>query len=134
MLNEFGSWLELIGYDIKILNLRDLDRSNTFNPLVYLHNEADIYSYPEFLIKSMLGKDALGIDEYQLCIGLNALLLFLTKNCPEHIRNSSSAVKVLRNGNIADGQSMLDAAEGNRLDTNDLNKLKIFSRKGAADL
>ena len=138
LLNEFGSWLESRGYEIKILNLCDLDKSNTFNPLSYLQNESDIYAYSEFLIKSMLGKDSLGVGEYELCIGLNALLLFLIKNCPEHMRNLHSVVKLLQAGNINNEKSkpdrIFDKAETDNLNPVALSEFKIFSRKSATDL
>ena len=41
LLDEFGTILETRGYEIKILNLCDLQKSNTYNPFDYLKTEPE---------------------------------------------------------------------------------------------
>ena len=138
LLDEFGSWLEARGYDIRILNLCDLQKSNTYNPLHYLKNETEIYAYSEFLIKSILRKEELAAHEYELCIGLNALILFLTKNCPQYLRNLNSVMKLLQSDNPVPEDSKLDKIfakiENNNLNPVAAGEFKIFSRKSAGEL
>ena len=97
LLDEFGTILETRGYEIKILNLCDLQKSNTYNPFDYLKTEPEIYQYSEFLIKAILRKDTLNPMEYELCLALNSVLLFIMKKCPPFKRNFNSLFEILFN-------------------------------------
>ena len=100
LLEEFGTILETRGYEIKILNLCDLQKSNTYNPLDYLKTEPEIYQYSEFLIKALLRRDALNPMEYELCLALNSVLLFILKKCPPAKRNFNTLFEILFNEDI----------------------------------
>ena len=97
MLEEFGTILETRAYEIKILNLCDLQKLNTYNPLDYLKTEPEIYQYSEFLIKALLGRDALNPMDYELCLALNSVLLFILKKCPTTKRNFNTLFEILFN-------------------------------------
>lgn len=58
ILNDLGYMLRKNNYDIKILNLIQLNKSMKFNPLAYIKKEEDILIVVETLIKNTQGADA----------------------------------------------------------------------------
>src|SRR5699024_11036951 len=42
LLSKYGSYLSAIGYQIKVLNLKEMDKSDRYNPFRYIQEEDDI--------------------------------------------------------------------------------------------
>ena len=61
---ELGSMLEREGYKIKVLNLVDLEHSDTYNPFRYVKCQADVYKLIDYLLINLNPKFGQGKDPF----------------------------------------------------------------------
>lgn len=64
LLGKYGNYLDHHGYDIKVLNLRDMEKSNTYNPFHYIASEDDIPRLIMNIFKSVEPPDAAKSDPF----------------------------------------------------------------------
>ena len=97
-LPRMGHMLEGHGYDIRSFNTIDFSKSHHYNPLAYVHDEADILEFVTCLIDNTTGDDQHANDpfwENAERLLYVALIGYLVKHCPEKDRSLSGLVTLL---------------------------------------
>ena len=56
VLSQVGTFLQRRGYKVKVFNSIDFSKSMHYNPLSYIHNEADILKFVNTLIANTKGE------------------------------------------------------------------------------
>ena len=56
VLSQVGAFLQRRGYQVKVFNSIDFSKSMHYNPLSYIHNEADILKFVDTLIANTKGE------------------------------------------------------------------------------
>ena len=106
LIREYYKKFKDFGYDIKVLNLFNPNKSDNFNPFCYLKDDLDVIIFSKFLIEH----DNLQLQS-QLLI---ALILYLKNNhnLYDNCKNFTSVMKLLRaieiNENDPNAKSPLD--------------------------
>ncbi|MCQ2770342.1 MAG: type IV secretory system conjugative DNA transfer family protein [Clostridia bacterium] len=98
ILRETGNFLEKEGYKIKILNLIDMDKSHSYNPIKYLKSENDVQRLVTNLFKST-DKGAKSSDPFWDATGqmlLMALIFYLIETAPREEQNFPMIMELLR--------------------------------------
>lgn len=106
IIRDTGSLLEEKGYEIKVLDLINLDRSNAYNPFVYIRNDNDIQRLVTNLFKSTTPKDSKGSQDpfwdTAAQMLLMALMFLLHYECDPEDQNFATVMYLLRLGAITD--------------------------------
>ena len=90
LLRASGGLLKNKGYDVKVFNLIDPSQSDCYNPFVYVHNEKDVLTLIDNLIKNTTPRNASSNDPFweKAEIALDsALMLYLISEAPSEERN-----------------------------------------------
>lgn len=64
LLRASGGLLKNKGYDVKVFNLIDPSQSDCYNPFVYVHNEKDVLTLIDNLIKNTTPRNASSNDPF----------------------------------------------------------------------
>ena len=64
ILRDTGYLLKLKGYEVKVLDLINMDKSHCYNPFVYLKNDNDVQKLVTNLFKSTTPKGASSNDPF----------------------------------------------------------------------
>lgn len=106
LIREYYKKFKDFGYDIKVLNLFNPNKSDNFNPFCYLKDDLDVITFSKFLIEH---------DNLQLQSQLLIALMLYLKNNPnldDNCKNFTSVMKLLRiaevNENDPNAKSPLD--------------------------
>ena len=106
IIRDTGNLLKEKGYDIKVLDLINLDRSNAYNPFVYIRNDNDIQRLVTNLFKSTTPKDSKGGSDpfwdTAAQMLLLALIFFLHYECDPEDQNFATVMYLLRLGQMED--------------------------------
>ena len=115
LLDSYGKFLEDNGYQIKVLNITDVYRSNRYNPFHYINKEKDVFTLVNTLIKNTTPEDRNGGDpfwENSEKLLLTALVLYLWYTVPEEEQTFTNVLKLLEesetNENVYTARSALD--------------------------
>lgn len=103
ILRDTGHFLKSKGYDIKVLDLINMDKSNCYNPFVYLKNDNDVQKLVTNLFKSTTPKGTQSSDPFwdtAASMLLMALVLYLKYEAPEDEQNFEMVLEMLRAGEI----------------------------------
>jgi len=93
-----GGWLESQGYDIRVLNLVNLEQSDGYNPFRYLRDEKDALRLVNNLIQATTPKGSHESDPFWTKAEtalLQAIILMLFHEAPEYEQNFSMVMRVL---------------------------------------
>ena len=93
-----GGWLKENGYDIRVLNLVNLEQSDGYNPFRYLRDEKDALRLVNNLIQATTPKESRSNDpfwEKAETALLQAIILMLWQEAPEYEQNFSMVMRVL---------------------------------------
>ena len=93
-----GGWLESQGYDIRVLNLVNLEQSDGYNPFRYLRDEKDALRLVNNLIQATTPKGSHESDPFWTKAEtalLQAIILMLFQEAPEYEQNFSMVMRVL---------------------------------------
>ena len=93
-----GGWLESQGYDIRVLNLVNLEQSDGYNPFRYLRDEKDALRLVNNLIQATTPKNSHESDPFWTKAEtalLQAIILMLFQEAPEYEQNFSMVMRVL---------------------------------------
>ena len=93
-----GGWLESQGYDIRVLNLVNLEQSDGYNPFRYLRDEKDALRLVNNLIQATTPKGNHESDPFWTKAEtalLQAIILMLFQEAPEYEQNFSMVMRVL---------------------------------------
>jgi len=99
---EMSTYLERKGYDVKIFNPVNIERSNKWNPLAEIENELDAQIFTDIIINNTsdnnIKKDAFWENgEKNL---LKALALYVIEKCDEQERNLSKLYSLISNKDV----------------------------------
>ena len=98
VLIKTGGWLKENGYDIRVLNLVNLDKSDGYNPFVYIRDEKDAMRLVNNLIQATTPKGSHESDPFWTkseTALLQAIILMLWQEAPEYEQNFSMVMRVL---------------------------------------
>jgi len=105
LLRDTGNYLETHGYDVKVLNLIDMDESDGFNPFKYVKTENDVIKLITNIIANTNVKGASKGDpfwEKSEGMLLQALFLYVMEHCPPEKKNFSEVLRLLNKAKILD--------------------------------
>ncbi len=107
ILQTMGKFLENAGYEIKVINLTNMDQSHCYNPFNYVREDADILVMIDVLTKNLTPPDSHSSDPFwpksQAAL-LQAIAFYLYKECRPSERNFTNVMKLLRAAIIKDGR------------------------------
>ena len=98
VLTATGGWLKSQGYDIRVLNLVNLEQSDGYNPFRYLRDEKDALRLVNNLIQATTPKNSHESDPFWTKAEtalLQAIILMLFHEAPEYEQNFSMVMRVL---------------------------------------
>ena len=93
-----GGYLKERGYDVRVLNLVNLEQSDGYNPFRYLRDEKDVLKLVNNLIQSTTPKGSHESDPFWTKAEtalLQAIILMLFQEAPEYEQNFSMVMRVL---------------------------------------
>ncbi len=111
MLRDTGSLLAKQGYDVKVLDLINMERSHCYNPFAYIHSDNDAQKLVTNLFKATTEKGAQkGEQFWDTSAGmlLLALIFYLKYEAPVEEQTFDMVMELLRAGEVredGDGQS-----------------------------
>ncbi len=98
ILRDTGGLLEKQGYDIKVLDLINTEKSHGFNPFVYLRDDKDVLRLVSNLIRNTTPKGAQSNDpfwERAETALLEALILYLVNEAPPEEKNFPMVMEMI---------------------------------------
>ena len=98
VLTATGGWLKSKGYDIRVLNLVNLEEADGYNPFRYLRDEKDVLKLVNNLIQATTPKGSHESDPFWTKAEtalLQAIILMLFQEAPEYEQNFSMVMRVL---------------------------------------
>ena len=100
---DTGSLLKAKGYDIKVLDLINMDKSYCYNPFVYLHSDNDIQKLVTNIFKNTTPKGSQSQDPFwdqAAMMLLLALVFFLHYEAPPEEQNFPMVMEMIRSGEV----------------------------------
>ena len=115
LLRDCGGLLERMGYEIKVVDLLNMEKSHCYNPFAYLKNDNDVQKMVTNLFKSTTPKGSQSNDPFwdtAASMLLMALVFYLHYEAPEDEKNFAMIMEMLRAGEVREDddsyQSPLD--------------------------
>ena len=103
MLRDCGNLLKEQGYEIKVLDLINMDKSHCYNPFVYLKSDNDIQRLVTNLFKNTTPKGSQSQDPFwdqAASMLLLALIFYLHYEAPEEEQNFPMVMEMIRAGEV----------------------------------
>ena len=103
ILRDTGYLLEREDYNIKVLDLINMDKSLCYNPFVYLRNDNDVQRLVTNLFKATTPKGSQSSDPFwdtAASMLLLALIFYLWYEAPEEEQNFPMVMEMLRAGEV----------------------------------
>lgn len=104
-----GNLLHEKGYEVKVLDLINMEKSHCYNPFVYLRNDNDVQRLVTNLFKSTTPKGAQTSDAFwdnAAQMLLLALVFYLKYEAPEDEQNFAMVMEMLRAGDVDEDNNM----------------------------
>lgn len=115
LLRDTGNLLKEKGYEVKVLDLIDMEKSHCYNPFVYLHSDDDIQRLTTNLFKNTTPKGSQTQDPFwdqTAAMLLKALVCYLHYEAPPDEQNFPMVMEMIRAGDVKEDneeyQSVLD--------------------------
>ena len=132
-----GGYLKEQGYDVRVLNLVNLEQSDGYNPFRYLRDEKDVLKLVNNLIQSTTPKGSHESDPFWTKAEtalLQAIILMLFQEAPEYEQNFSMVMRVLEyaevreedEGHISPLDLLFESIERRRPDSVAVRQYKVF--------
>ena len=102
-LRSCGNYLASQGYDVRVLDLINLDRSHCYNPFVYLESDDDVQRLTTNLIKNTTPKGSQTTDPFwdqAASMLLKALVFYLYYEAPPEEQNFPMVMDMIRAGDV----------------------------------
>ena len=113
-LRDCGHLLEANGYEVRVLDLINMEKSHCYNPFVYLRNDNDVQRLVTNLFKSTTPKGAQSQDPFWDTAAqmlLLALIFFLKYEAPEDDQNFAMVMDMIRYGEVDEEDNMPSALD-----------------------
>ena len=115
LLRDTGNLLKSKGYDIKVIDLINMEKSHCYNPFVYLKTDNDVQKLATNLFKNTTPKGSTSQDPFwdqAAMMLLLALMFYLHYEAPEDEQNFPMVMEMIRAGEVKEDdeafQSPLD--------------------------
>ena len=105
ILRDTGYLLKEHGYELKVLDLIEMERSDCYNPFVYIQDDNDVQKLVTNLFKSTTPKGSQTQDPFwdtAASMLLSALIFYLHYEAPKDEQNFAMVMEMLRAGSIED--------------------------------
>lgn len=105
ILRDTGHLLERKGYEVKVLDLINMEKSHCYNPFVYLQDDNDVQKLVTNLFKSTTPKGSQSNDPFWDTAAqmlLLALIFYLKYEAPEEEKNFLMVMEMLRAGDVSE--------------------------------
>ena len=109
ILRDTGGLLEHKGYEVKVLDLINMDKSHCYNPFVYLKDDNDVQRLVTNLFKSTTPKGSQSNDPFwdtAASMLLLSLIFYLWYEAPEEEQNFTMVMEMLRAGDVKEEDDM----------------------------
>lgn len=106
-LRDNGNLLKKKGYDVIILNLKNPEKSHSYNPFAFIENDDDVQKVATILMRATTPKDSKSNDPYwdqQAEILLKAFMFYLHYEAPEEEQNFTFLLEMLREAQVVEGK------------------------------
>ena len=103
IVRDLGHLLEKSGYEVKVLDLINMERSHCYNPFVYLKSDNDVQKLVTNLFKATTPKGSSSNDPFwdtAASMLLLALVFYLKYEAPEEEQNFPMVMELLRAGEV----------------------------------
>lgn len=103
LLEELAHPLEENGYEVKIFNLSEMQKSMCYNPFAYIRDDNGVRTMVKCIIDNTRGTDEKSGDpiwEDSMTALLQAISFYMIEKCPPEERNFSNAMRMLRMAQI----------------------------------
>jgi len=103
LLRDTGNLLEKKGYEVKVLDLINMDKSFCYNPFVYIESDNDVQKLVTNLFKATTPKGSSSQDPFwdtAAAMLLLSLLFYLKYEAPEDEQNFPMVMEMLRAGEV----------------------------------
>lgn len=103
IVRDTGYLLEKKGYEVRVLDLINMNKSHCYNPFVYLKNDNDVQKLVTNLFKSTTPKGASSNDPFWDTAAqmlLLSLIFYLMYEAPEDEQNFVMVMELLRAGDV----------------------------------
>lgn len=103
IVRDLGYLLEKSGYEVKVLDLINMERSHCYNPFVYLKSDNDVQKLVTNLFKATTPKGSSSNDPFwdtAASMLLLALVFYLKYEAPEEEQNFPMVMELLRAGEV----------------------------------
>ncbi len=132
-----GGYLKSKGYDIRVLNLVNLEQSDGYNPFRYIRDEKDALRLVNNLIQATTPKNSHNSDpfwEKSETALLQAIILMLWQEAPEYEQNFSMVMRVLEYAEVKEEDEeyvspldlLFQAIEREKPDSVAVRQYKVF--------
>ena len=132
-----GGYLKEQGYDVRVLNLVNLEQSDAYNPFRYLRDEKDVLKLVNNLIQSTTPKGSHESDPFWTKAEtalLQAIILMLFQEAPEYEQNFSMVMRVLEyaevreedEGHVSPLDLLFESIERRKPDSVAVRQYKVF--------
>ena len=132
-----GGYLKEQGYDVRVLNLVNLEQSDGYNPFRYLRDEKDVLKLVNNLIQSTTPKGSHESDPFWTKAEtalLQAIILMLFQEAPEYEQNFSMVMRVLEyaevreedEGYVSPLDLLFESIERRKPDSVAVRQYKVF--------
>ena len=139
VLTATGGWLKSKGYDIRVLNLVNLEESDGYNPFRYLRDEKDVLKLVNNLIQATTPKGSHESDPFWTKAEtalLQAIILMLFQEAPEYEQNFSMVMRVLEYAEVREEDDeylspldlLFQAIEREKPESVALRQYKVFKQ------
>ncbi len=105
LLRDTGNMLKEKGYEIKILDLINMDKSDCYNPFAYIHSDNDVQKLVTNIFKNTTPKGSQSNDPFwdqAASMLLKALISFLHYEAPVEEQNFSMVLDLIRAGAVSE--------------------------------
>ena len=113
-LRDTGHLLEAKGYEIRVLDLINMDRSHCYNPFVYLRNDNDVQRLVTNLFKATTPKGSQTSDPFWDTAAqmlLLALIFYLLYEAPVEEQNFAMVMEMIRAGEVDEVNNLPSALD-----------------------
>ena len=103
IVRDTGNLLEKKGYEVRVLDLINMEKSHCYNPFVYLKTDNDVQKLVTNLFKSTTPKGASSNDPFwdtAASMLLLSLVFYLKYEAPEDEQNFPMVMEMLRAGEV----------------------------------
>lgn len=103
IVRDTGYLLENKGYEVRVLDLINMEKSHCYNPFVYLKNDNDVQKLVTNLFKATTPKGSSSNDPFwdtAASMLLLALIFYLKYEAPEDEQNFPMVMEMLRAGDV----------------------------------